>query len=353
MNLKHKCLTKRQLWTLGFVDLLFYDTSRFNLKTNFYELNPDLILQCCERHGFIPTGEILQLNSYENRVFSIRLEKDSPACTDTEIIAKFYRPGRWSKETLLDEHEFELELFKENVAVATPYQLSNKSTVDEVQGIYFSFFKKIRGRLIQELQPDQFKKIGRWLAQLHNISETKEAHHRSFLGPSSDNKWDLLDSLYDHVSPEVRSSYFEYADFIFSDLDKLLQDTKYIRIHGDLHRGNILESPTDGFVVVDFDDFLNGPSIQDMWMLMPDEKFETSEEFKKLVEGYETLRHFPFHELPLVPLLRGYRIINYAGWILNRWSDPSFSKIFPEFNSYKYWVEETESLARVARTLHL
>jgi Ser/Thr protein kinase RdoA (MazF antagonist) len=321
------------------------------LKKNFYELNPDIILNCAEKNGFIPTGEIQQLNSYENRVFSLKLESGSPTSDDLEIIAKFYRPGRWNKETLLDEHQFELELFKENVAVACPYVLPNGTTVDYNDGIYFSFFKKIRGRLIQELLPDHFKKIGRWLAQLHNVSESKVAENRPSMGPTNDHKWAVLDQLYEQVSPEVRKDYFEYADLIFSELDATLEKTNFIRLHGDLHRGNILESPTEGFVVVDFDDFINGPSIQDMWMLMPDENFQETEEFNKLVEGYEELRHFPFHELDLVPLLRGYRIINYAGWIYNRWDDPSFARIFPEFNSYKYWAEETESLARIARTL--
>jgi Ser/Thr protein kinase RdoA (MazF antagonist) len=321
------------------------------LKTNFYQLNPDAILNCVEQNGFIPTGEIQQLNSYENRVFNIKLEPSDDYPNVTELIAKFYRPHRWSLETLLDEHQFESELKSEGLAVATAYTLDNDSTVDQFDGIYFTFFEKIRGRLLQEMLPNHFKHMGRWLGQLHNISERSVAEYRPTLGPTNDNKWEILDQLYDHVSPEVRAEYFEAAETIFSRLDEALLDTKLIRIHGDLHRGNILESPTDGFVVVDFDDFVNGPSIQDVWMLMPDTDFNDSEEFQSFVSGYEELRHFPFHELHLIPLLRGYRIINYAAWILNRWSDPSFPKIFPEFNTYKYWAEETESLKRIAFSL--
>ena len=321
------------------------------MNTNFYQLNPDAILACVEKNGFIPTGEIQQLNSYENRVFNIKLESDDSYPGITEIIAKFYRPYRWSRETLLDEHQFESELKNEGLAVATAYPLKNKTTVDQFDGIYFTFFEKIRGRLLQEMLPQHFKNMGRWLGQLHNISERTVAEHRPTLGPLNDNKWDILNQLYDHVSPEVRSQYFESAEIIFTKLDEALQNTKLIRIHGDLHRGNILESPTDGFVVVDFDDFVNGPSIQDVWMLMPDTDFKDTDEFQEFVSGYEQLRHFPFHELNLIPLLRGYRIINYAGWILNRWSDPSFPKIFPEFNTYKYWAEESESLARIVQNL--
>lgn len=321
--------------------------------TNFYQLSPDAILNCVEKNGFIPTGEILQLNSYENRVFNIKLEPHENYPGITELIAKFYRPGRWSRNTLLDEHSFEAEIKHEGLAVATAYVLKNGTTVDEFDGIYFAFFEKIRGRLLQELMPIHFKHMGRWLGQLHNISERKLALHRPTLGPANDNKWDALDQLYNHVSPEVRAAYFDAAEIIFSRLDELLAETKFIRTHGDLHRGNILESPTNGFVVVDFDDFVNGPSIQDVWMLMPDTDFQDSDEFQEFVSGYEELRHFPFHELPLIPLLRGYRIITYAAWILNRWTDPSFPKIFPEFNTYKYWAEETESLTRIARSISL
>ncbi len=316
--------------------------------TDFYRLEPHLILDCVEKHGFIPTGEIQQLNSYENRVFDIQLE---PVNNQKQnLIAKFYRPGRWSLETLLDEHNFEIELKNESLQVAAPYILKNKSTVDSVNGIYYTFFEKIRGRLIQEFLPNDFLKMGRWMAQLHNIGEAKWAEHRTTLGPSADHKWDLLDQMYDAVAVEVRGKYFDAAEKIFNALDQKLNDHPFIRIHGDLHRGNILESP-EGFVVVDFDDFVNGPAIQDVWMMMPDQNFKDSLEFNNLVKGYEDLRHFPFDQVDLIPLLRGYRMISYAGWILNRWSDPSFPKLFPDFGNYTYWVEETEALTKIAHQI--
>ncbi len=319
------------------------------MSSNFYHLEPHLILDCVEKHGFIPTGEIQQLNSYENRVFDIKLEKteNSP----DNLIAKFYRPGRWNLETLLDEHQFEIELKNESLQVAAPTILKDSfmpnSTVDTVNGIYYTFFEKIRGRMIQEFLPDDFLKMGRWMAQLHNIGEAKWAEHRATLGPSADDKWALLDQMYDSVAAEVRPQYFDAAEKIFRALDEKLSAHKFLRIHGDLHRGNILESPS-GFVVVDFDDFVNGPAIQDVWMMMPDQNFKDSLEFEKLVTGYEELRHFPFEQVELIPLLRGYRLVSYAGWILNRWSDPSFPKLFPDFGNYTYWAEETEALMKIA-----
>jgi len=316
---------------------------------NFYNLEPHLILDCVEKQGFSPTGQIQQLNSYENRVFDIQLENNENLNTSvySSLIAKFYRPGRWSLETLQDEHQFEIELKNEFLQVAAPYILKNKTTVDTINGIHYAFFEKIRGRLIQEFLPDDFLKMGRWMAQLHNIGESKWAEHRATLGPSADDKWNLLDQMYESVAVEVREKYFNAAEKIFYTLDKKLNDHKFLRIHGDLHRGNILESP-EGFVVVDFDDFVNGPAIQDVWMMMPDQNFKDSPEFEKLVTGYEELRHFPFEQIELISLLRGYRMISYAGWILNRWSDPSFPKLFPDFGSYTYWAEETEALNKMA-----
>lgn len=319
-------------------------------STDFYRLEPHLILDCVEKHGFMPTGEIQQLNSYENRVFDIKLEAQQGDSTDlapTNLIAKFYRPGRWNLETLLDEHQFEIELKNESLQVAAPYILKNNSTVDSQNNIYYTFFEKIRGRMIQEFMPNDFLKMGRWMAQLHNIGESKWAEHRATLGPSADNKWALLDQMYDSVSAEVRPKYFEAAEKILYALDEKLSEHKFLRIHGDLHRGNILESP-NGFVVVDFDDFVNGPAIQDVWMMMPDQNFKDSVEFEKLVTGYEELRHFPHEQIELIPLLRGYRMISYAGWILNRWSDPSFPKLFPDFGNYTYWAEETEALTKIS-----
>lgn len=316
------------------------------MKTlNFYDLDPNVILSTVEKNGFFVTGEMTQLNSYENRVFDIKLEENE------NLIAKYYRPGRWSKETLQDEHNFIRELKSESIEVALPYILKNNSTIDTVDGIHYTFFEKVRGRLIQELTNDHIKKLGRWLARLHNVGATKTAMHRPTLGPTNDNKWEQLDQLLRRVSPEVSGRYEEAAVRLFEALDERLEEVDFIRLHGDLHRGNILEDSSSNFVIVDFDDMVNGPAVQDFWMLMPSSDFKNTSEFECLVDSYSELREFPHEQLDLIPLLRGYRIINYAIWIMNRWSDPSFPRLFPDFGSYSYWAEETESLEKIAYLL--
>lgn len=312
-----------------------------NQKNNFYNLDPNLILATAEKNGFAVTGEMVQLNSYENRVFDLRLEDK------TSIIAKFYRPNRWNEKTLLDEHNFISELKSEAIEVAPALKLKNNSTVDVADGIYFTFFEKVRGRMIQELFDDHYKKLGRWLARLHNVGSRKAAEHRPTIGPDNDNKWIQLEKMLSQVSPEVAARYEDSAVRIFETLDDMLPEFDFIRLHGDLHRGNILEDSNSEFVIVDFDDMLNGPAVQDFWMLMPSSDVE-SREFKILMEAYSELREFPHEQLELIPLLRGYRIITYAIWIMNRWTDPSFPRLFPDYGSYSYWAEETENLEKIS-----
>jgi Ser/Thr protein kinase RdoA (MazF antagonist) len=311
------------------------------IENNFYSLDPNLILATAEKNGFAVTGELIQLNSYENRVFDIRLEDK------TSIIAKFYRPGRWSRDTLLDEHHFIRELKNESIEVAGTLLLKNNSSVDMVDNIYYTFFEKVRGRMIQEISVAHMKKLGRWLARLHNVGCLKRAEHRSYIGPHNDDKWTQLEKMLKQVSPEVSHRYEDAAVRIFESLDEHLQDFDFIRLHGDLHRGNILEDSSGEFVMVDFDDMINGPEVQDFWMLMPNSDVQ-SPEFTALIEAYSELREFPFEQLQLIPLLRGYRIVTYAMWIMNRWSDPSFPRLFPDYNTYSYWAEETENLEKIS-----
>lgn len=324
-------------------------------QTNhFYHLDPNLILDVAEKNGYEITGELTQLNSYENRVFDVKLLNPSQiktaaagAATDS-LIAKFYRPGRWSRETITAEHDFISELRRNDIEVAPtlPLLLSSDS-VGKTNEMYYSFFEKVRGRIIQELTPQHLQKLGRWLARLHNVGSQQPARQRARIGPQNDNKWAQLDALLELVSPEVVGRYEEAAIRIFERLDDELTQHPFIRLHGDLHRGNILENSNGEFVVIDFDDMINGPEIQDFWMLLPSASTDT-EEFESLVKGYSDLRRFPEEQLSLIPMLRGYRIITYAMWIMNRWDDPSFKRIFPDFGSYSYWAEETESIEKIS-----
>ncbi len=332
--------------------------------SSFFNLSPDKVLSGAEEAGFHPTGEFSQLNSYENRVFDI-------VCEDGDrVIAKFYRPNRWSKEAILDEHEFLFDLKKEGIPAVAPLVLKNQRTLIDCDGMWTAFFPKIRGRLPQELLDNDYVKVGHLMAQVHNIGARKKAPHRVSMDEDFPGAWDALDLLQDWISPETMDRYNSAAVKILETFSDVVDPSEFLRIHGDCHRGNLLHggdvnlrrsvtanndgtAPEEKFFLVDFDDFVNGPAVQDFWMLFSGDRDQESRERELILKGYEELRDFPHHQWNWIPVLQGLRIISYASWIAKRWEDPSFPRIFPEFNTYGYWAEETEALEKIAWSLDL
>ncbi len=322
-----------------------------DLTTSFYRLDPALVLAATEDAGFRPTGEFTQLNSYENRVFDIRLEKDSAEFE--RVIAKFYRPGRWSHAALQEEHEFLFDLEKEGVPVIAPLMQKNRQSLNQISGMSVAFFPKFMGRMPEEFLEKDLYQVGRRLAQIHNIGGRKNFKHRAVLGEAPFSSWDNLELLSARVAPEVWHRYEEAAIRIIETFEDNLNPQDFIRIHGDCHRGNLLARLLPGnqreFFFVDFDDCAMGPEVQDFWMLLSGS--EDASERDLIVSGYEELREFPDQQWNWIPLLRGMRIFSYSAWIARRWGDPSFPKLFPDFESYTFWAEETEALERIAWTL--
>ncbi len=324
----------------------FYRAIKINVTKNFYELTPDEVLRGVESLGLVATGEFTQLNSYENRVFEVRLEENF--LKTERIISKFYRPGRWSKESILDEHQFLSDLKNEGIEVVAPYQIgTNNQTVFEHQNIYFSVFPKFYGRMPQELLKGDFQKIGRTLALIHNVGSRKKAQHRPQMTADTYGH-ESLKILENVVAMEMWPRYKKAASEIVRYLEEGLEPEKFIRIHGDCHRGNLLNDG-ERFFFVDFDDFCSGPEAQDFWMLLSHDQFD--EELDEMLSGYTEIRDFDEEKINLFEPLRGLRIIHYAKWIAMRWSDPSFPRLFPDFESYSYWAQETEQLEKIAWSL--
>lgn len=306
------------------------------------------MLAATEEAGFRPTGEFTQLNSYENRVFDIRLEKGSNE--QDRVIAKFYRPGRWPQEALLEEHDFLFDLVKEGVPVVAPLKLRNDKSLCSISNMFVAFFPKFVGRMPEEFLEKDLYQVGRRLAQIHNIGARKAFHHRAVLSEAPFSSWDNLDLLSRWVAPEVWPRYEKATIAIIETFETKINPKNFIRIHGDCHRGNLLAKMLPGnqreFFFVDFDDCAMGPQVQDFWMLFSGSDFE--EEQDLIVSGYEELREFPDQQMKWIPLLRGLRIFSYSAWIARRWSDPSFPKLFPNFETYSFWAEETEALEKIA-----
>jgi Ser/Thr protein kinase RdoA (MazF antagonist) len=297
-------------------------------------------IETLEEYGFRPTGEYVQQNSYENRVFEILLESNSRMAP--RLIVKVYRPGRWSREQILEEHRFIAELSDHGLTTAPPAPLIKNQTLGDTQGLLFAVFPKMQGRLLQEVNPEILQQLGRILAQIHNVGQTARAVVRKQI----DAGFEPLEILQNWVAPEVWSRYEAAAVAILTELSSKLRPQNFIRIHGDFHRGNILHRGPGDWVIIDFDDFMVGPAIQDFWMLLSGEN--EAAELDSLRSGYEELREFPDDEVELIPLLRGLRIISYAAWIARRWDDPVFPQLFPQFTDYVYWAEEVEALEKIA-----
>lgn len=308
-------------------------------KTSFYGLEPEIILEAIESRKLRPTGELRQLNSYENRVFEVLLEDG-----DRKVV-KFYRPGRWSAETIQDEHDFLWELWEADVPVVPPERSDDGRTLHESAGLLYTVFPKAYGRMPDEILPRETESVGRLLAQMHMVGAERAFRHRPELGFSPYTPEDVLDHLRRFVSVEMWPRYRDAAEELIDRVHDEIDPASYQRIHGDFHRGNLLANK-DGFLLVDFDDCMHGPVIQDFWMIL---QSLGDEDRASLIRGYEDLREFPDEQMEWIPVLRGLRILNYAGWIARRWDDPSFPKIFPEFGTYRYWAEETEALEAILR----
>jgi Ser/Thr protein kinase RdoA (MazF antagonist) len=314
-------------------------------RATFVSLTPDRVLEAVEVGGLRSTGRCLPLRAFENRVYEVELEDDR------RLVVKFYRPGRWSRETILDEHAFLADLAAAEIPVVAPLDLGTGTTLSEIEGILYAAFPKVRGRSLDELDPESRRRIGRTIGRMHAVGASRDAPHRRRLDPNYFVREPLDIVLAGGFMPEnLAPRYRDVALRIADTVAAPLAATRVQRIHGDLHWGNILWA-SDGPVLVDFDDCLVGPPVQDLWLLARGDSEEIRKAREDLLEGYEVFREFDRSTLSLIEPLRALRIVYMSGWIAKRWDDPSFRDAFPNFRNHNYWMQEYEELIRVAETL--
>lgn len=308
-------------------------------NTSFYNLKPDHILDRLDKNGFKTSGHILALNSLENRVYRVGLEDQS------NVVVKCYRPGRWSKEQIQEEHDFIFELQKGGLQVLPPIPFANGSTIStEEDGIPYSIWPLNTGRIVEEFSIDDLPIIGRMLATLHNISDGKSTKTRIPISLQDYAKPALNFILQNgNLSSSLKKYYEQIARATFQEYEHLEHFVPFQRIHGDCHKGNILSSK-DGFVFIDFDDHCMGPIVQDFWMLLPFGDESSIQERQIFLEAYKEFRPINESWFRLIPSLRGIRYIYYSAWILKRWEDPSFPNAFPHFGTEEYWEKEVRDL---------
>lgn len=308
------------------------------MNHSFYSLTPDRVIDAVEKSGFSLTGHYMVLNSYENRVYDLMQENGSG------LIAKFYRPGRWTSEQLLEEHQFLADLEKDEIPVCAPLIFSDGTTLHEADGIFFSVWPKTGGRIPEELSDDEMVSIGRLIARIHNNGFSKQAEYRSRLTGEAYG----LESLKfltenNFLQGSCSARYSAAAREIVSAYDRMSAEVPFHRIHGDCHLGNLLNR-SGYFFFLDFDDFVTGPAVQDIWMLLSTRDPDYSREVRLFLSGYREFRNFESSWLKLIEPLRGLRYIYYAAWIARRWDDPAFPAIFPHFGTPDYWEKETADL---------
>ena len=317
------------------------------LAKRFNRLTPDQVLGAVESGGRRCTGRFIILNSFENRVYQLELDDG------TTVVGKFYRPGRWDEAAVAAEHEFLLELREEEVPVACPVPLEEGRTIGQVEGILYALFQRVGGRAPEEPSTGQLEMLGRYVARIHNVGARRDAPARPELSPQTYGADNLSYLLTNNVlPPEVRDQYAATVEALLERIRPLFLEVPVHRIHGDCHLNNLLWSQA-GPTFLDFDDFCQGPAVQDLWLLAPSADQEGRIQREVLADSYAEMRDFQPAWLRLVEPLRALRFVRYATWIARRWQDPAFQRTFSHFGTLQYWQREVQDLReQIARIDH-
>jgi Ser/Thr protein kinase RdoA (MazF antagonist) len=306
----------------------------------YAQLSPETVLDAIEAVGYRCDGRVLALNSYENRVYQIGIEDADP------VVAKFYRPARWTDAAIREEHAFSAELAAQEIPVVAPLSMDGE-TLHAHREFRYAVFPRRGGRWPELGTHDDREWVGRFLGRIHAVGRASRFQARGAL-----NMDDLGRNARDFVlEGEWMPDYLaeKYADLTDQLLDEVearasgWNGAAIGRILGDCHRGNILWTDL-GPHFVDLDDCLSGPAIQDIWMLLSGGEQEMRSELTDLLKGYEQFLPFNRREIELIEPLRALRMIHYAGWLARRWHDPAFPKAFPWFAEPRYWEQHYRAL---------
>lgn len=309
--------------------------------TPYQDLTPDVILAAVESSGRQCDGRLLALNSFENRVYQVGIEDSMP------LVAKFYRPGRWSDAAILEEHAFTRELAEQEIPVVAPLADAHARTLWQHAGYRFALFPRQGGRAPDLERAETLEWLGRFIGRIHAVGAAGKFAHRPRIDIETLGRAPrefILRS--DFLAPELAPRYREVTELLLAAVTRAFEragDFLNIRLHGDCHPGNVLWTD-HGPHFVDLDDCATGPAIQDLWMLLSGTRAEMEQQLGHVLEGYRQFATFNPAELWLVEALRALRMLHYAAWIARRWSDPAFPRAFPWFNAPRYWEEHIQSL---------
>ena len=306
----------------------------------YRELTPDRILDAVESLGYRCNGRFLALNSYENRVYQIGVEDGPP------VVGKFYRPGRWSDEAILEEHGFAFELVEREIPVVAPLVFEGAS-LHHFQGFRFSLYPKRPGRTPELNDLDTLRWLGRFIGRIHAVGATRRFRFRPRIDIDGYGEQSAAFLLAGNFVPaDLKPAYESVVRDVLARVRACYEavgTVPSIRLHGDCHPGNILWT-AEGPHFVDLDDCATGPAIQDLWMLIAGDRQTMAAQLSAIVEGYDEFHRLHTVEVGLVEALRSLRMLHYSAWLARRWADPAFPMNFPWFGTQRYWQEQILAL---------
>ncbi len=327
---------------------------------SFDLLSPDAAMAAVERtFGLSLDGTMESYPSYVNRVYGLRSEDGE------RLVAKFYRPGRWTREAIAEEHAFLRDCAREEIPVVAPLAASSGETLQETiaaegdpadgeegQRFLFALFPRTGGRNFEPETRDDFLRLGSLLGRCHAVGARRAAEHRSACSPQLLTAGFVAELLADGlVHPDCRDAFRGVCAEVLGLIEPCFAGVPTLRIHGDCHRGNIIDRPGPGLVLIDFDDMMSGPAVQDLWLVLPGKAEESRPEIGALLEGYEQFAAFDRATLRLIEPLRFMRMIYFLAWRARQRNDYWFREHFPHWGTEAFWVKETEDLREQARVV--